>query len=74
MRELILELLSVYSSGNDSEALHLLEKIVLEYDILNNIIDKNTTNFFKVIELCCAEISRLENENKKLKEQLGEKI
>ena len=74
MRELILELLRVYSSGNDSEALHLIEKIVLEYDILNNIIDKNTTNFFKVIELCCAEILRLENENKKLKEQIGEKI
>ena len=70
MSETLLALYKAIVSGDDVEAKHLMELIDNEFAIYNRIIDRSKGACFKLAEVLCKEITRLERENKKLKKEI----
>ena len=67
MKYLLCEMLRAFIKGDYEEAERLFEKIIFEYDILNDIINKNSYAYFDTLRVLNNEIARLERENKDLK-------
>ena len=67
MKDLLYEMLKAFAKCDYEEAKRLYEKIAFEYEVLNNIINKNARSYFDTLRIMSAEITRLECENKELK-------
>ena len=76
-----MELLRAFYEGREDDAVDIIFTINFEYEMLWNIIDSKSQEILSknqeilsVIDLCCAEITRLDRENKRLKKQIGDNL
>lgn len=77
MLEMCMALLRAFCEGREDDAVDIIFTINFEYEMLWNIIDSKSQEILSknqeilsVIDLCCAEITRLERENKRLRKEL----
>ena len=70
MDEILLELFVAIVQEDDVEAKRIMNMILYEYKTLVWLCELKDKRLLENIDLCCKEITRLERENKLLKNEL----